>query len=847
MDTDYYSFNPVEAFELSKRNRTLDEPLEDAGPAEPFKPFAASSSSSHDNYVPCQPFSPPVPHRTASATSAGTVEYLHRPPTTITTTTPGSSRQNHPMYDIDATKQPIRTGTHHGAHHHHHQEQHQLRDRTDRSSWAEIAKNEDKLTRGTTVTVTSPETKMYNPYSPKLLSGSRNNPSTSDEVLLSASSSVLPPFFQDLCTRSPKHYGEPSSNRHSRGQRAHSYPHHSNVQSYHRPTPTYVSRRHPQAGYDYPRGEGIQTHPRYQSKQNFQLQPVDNNTMYQRRRADSEDSKASAHSGPNSGHPTNEENKENQIRPMHRSGSSAEHHSHRHPHHRHSIDVHHHANHQPRYWNSDKNNNKIANTNNVGRNIRYDNNRGNKKTYSSRSENIYSFPAHNFRSRKQNFTKPHQVRYAVMCVSALCDTNNIILSNMVFGPNVLKIAIRSSAQLENIEVTMKTLISMPEIVVEEVSVPSVDTVTKRKRGFLIFMKLKDDNGIEKVVSLFADNGFKVNKVINPVEQTSEKVSKLAAFGIPALLEDTPIKKATDKITTGNRIPPLPQKKKKKKVMMMMVNSDADTTIPTTPSSPLEDEELMVGLKKKPGLSITVPKIISVSVPITSPMVVVTTPLAVEHSDVMVDETTKSETGSEEEKDSSVVLEDSVGNVMILEQNKETEKEAEDSYAGFSMVHSEEKLPPVSALHFRPLISEPSAEKLCTESIDSFTSLNQSTTSTAPSIAKEQKNTLICGTTLSRSSMHSQFANRTSFSSFDDLDLEDDDPSSSMQDELDGPHHKKLHFSTQTKRKRRRRKKTRKHSRTSFTVYEYLHQLPDHISLAGFVMIALLACAYSYSK
>jgi len=142
-----------------------------------------------------------------------------------------------------------------------------------------------------------------------------------------------------------------------------------------------------------------------------------------------------------------------------------------------------------------------------------------KNAYRHTKKNLSRTSAQHHKSRRnqkpkqhqspKNFTKPHQVRYAIMCVNALCKAKNVPLSSMIISSKVLKVSIRSIAQLETIEETMKELIDKETNEVEMVSLPSVENVTKKKRAFLLFMKMKDNQNVEEVVEFFTKKGFKV--------------------------------------------------------------------------------------------------------------------------------------------------------------------------------------------------------------------------------------------------------------------------------------------------------------------------------------------------
>lgn len=115
----------------------------------------------------------------------------------------------------------------------------------------------------------------------------------------------------------------------------------------------------------------------------------------------------------------------------------------------------------------------------------------------------------NYRQRRS----PHvgvscRVHNVVKRVRALCLKNDIPLIKVIDGPNVLKISVRSVLHTQKVEKALTNIVRIDGIKIESVSLPEAIDVTKRKRGFLLFMNLDDfEKDQAQVIKRFAETGL----------------------------------------------------------------------------------------------------------------------------------------------------------------------------------------------------------------------------------------------------------------------------------------------------------------------------------------------------
>lgn len=98
---------------------------------------------------------------------------------------------------------------------------------------------------------------------------------------------------------------------------------------------------------------------------------------------------------------------------------------------------------------------------------------------------------------------------------------------VVDGPNVLKISVRSTLHTQKVEKVLSNLIHIDKVNISAISLPESIDITKRKRGFLLFVKLEDFEQDEaRVRSRFAETGldYKI-KLVNNTDEPSPAANK----------------------------------------------------------------------------------------------------------------------------------------------------------------------------------------------------------------------------------------------------------------------------------------------------------------------------------
>jgi len=125
-------------------------------------------------------------------------------------------------------------------------------------------------------------------------------------------------------------------------------------------------------------------------------------------------------------------------------------------------------------------------------------------------------PAYGVSSYNPNYRHRRNPHIAVSCrvhnvvkrVRGFCLKNNIPLIKVVDGPNVLKISVRSVLHTQKVEKALTNIVRIDGIKVESISLPEAIDVTKRKRGFLLFMNLDDfEKDQAQVLKRFAETGL----------------------------------------------------------------------------------------------------------------------------------------------------------------------------------------------------------------------------------------------------------------------------------------------------------------------------------------------------
>merc|ERR1711939_434229 len=84
-----------------------------------------------------------------------------------------------------------------------------------------------------------------------------------------------------------------------------------------------------------------------------------------------------------------------------------------------------------------------------------------------------------------------RVHNVVKRVRGFCLKAKIPLVKVVDGANVLKISVRSTLHTQKVEKVLSNLINIDKVSINAISLPESIDITKRKRGFLLFVKLND--------------------------------------------------------------------------------------------------------------------------------------------------------------------------------------------------------------------------------------------------------------------------------------------------------------------------------------------------------------------
>lgn len=120
-----------------------------------------------------------------------------------------------------------------------------------------------------------------------------------------------------------------------------------------------------------------------------------------------------------------------------------------------------------------------------------------------------------------------RVHNVVKRVRGFCLKAQIPLVKVVDGPNVLKISVRSTLHTQKVEKVLSNLIHIDKVNITAISLPESIDITKRKRGFLLFVKLEDFEQDEaRVRSRFAETGldYKI-KLVNNTDEPSPAANK----------------------------------------------------------------------------------------------------------------------------------------------------------------------------------------------------------------------------------------------------------------------------------------------------------------------------------
>jgi len=113
-----------------------------------------------------------------------------------------------------------------------------------------------------------------------------------------------------------------------------------------------------------------------------------------------------------------------------------------------------------------------------------------------------------YQRRSPHIAVSCRVHNVVKRVRAFCLKNDIPLIKIVDGPNVLKISVRSVLHTQKVEKVLTNIVRIDGIKVESVSLPESIDVTKRKRGFLLFMNIQDfEKDQAQVLKRFAETGL----------------------------------------------------------------------------------------------------------------------------------------------------------------------------------------------------------------------------------------------------------------------------------------------------------------------------------------------------
>lgn len=116
----------------------------------------------------------------------------------------------------------------------------------------------------------------------------------------------------------------------------------------------------------------------------------------------------------------------------------------------------------------------------------------------------FRYPQHH---KPQHVAVSCRVHNVVKRVRAFFLKNGVDLIKVVDGPNVLKVSVRSILHTQKLEGALMDIMKNDEIKVKEASLPESIDVTKRKRGFLLFLKLEDFSNEKLVRKRFAETGL----------------------------------------------------------------------------------------------------------------------------------------------------------------------------------------------------------------------------------------------------------------------------------------------------------------------------------------------------
>lgn len=172
-----------------------------------------------------------------------------------------------------------------------------------------------------------------------------------------------------------------------------------------------------------------------------------------------------------------------------------------------------------------------------------------------------SAPSHRYKYRHQDkhMAVSCRVQNVVKRVRGFCLKNGIPLIKVVNGPNVLKISVRSVLHTQKLESALKKIVKTDGIQVEAVSLPESIDVTKRKRGFLLFMNLVNFEKDEQVVrQRFEDTGldYKITVVDGLTHSQRPKPVKQ---GVATLMKEVELLKLEVSRLKESQSPPAEEK------------------------------------------------------------------------------------------------------------------------------------------------------------------------------------------------------------------------------------------------------------------------------------------------
>lgn len=173
----------------------------------------------------------------------------------------------------------------------------------------------------------------------------------------------------------------------------------------------------------------------------------------------------------------------------------------------------------------------------------------------------YNAPPHRYNYRHQNkhMAVSCRVHKVVKRVRGFFLKNSIPLVKVVDGPNVLKISVRSVQHTQKLETALKKIVKTDGIQIEAVSLPDFIDVTKRKRGFLLFMNLVNFENDEKVVRRrFEDTGFDY-KIAVVDGLTHSQRPKPVKQGVATLIKEVELLKLEVSRLKKSQSPPAEEK------------------------------------------------------------------------------------------------------------------------------------------------------------------------------------------------------------------------------------------------------------------------------------------------